>query len=65
MATRKTAIAHRELGVSYHQLINLIRFNKITPPERDTSGHFVWTDRDLERARRALQEMAERKAVAV
>jgi hypothetical protein len=63
MLFRKTAIACRELGISYHRLINLVRFAKIEPPERDSSGHFLWSDRDLERARRALKEMGERKAV--
>ncbi len=58
---RKTPIAARELGISYTNLHNLIRYGKLTPPGRDSSGHFVWTDADLERARVALaqQEVAD------
>jgi hypothetical protein len=54
MHHRKTPIAARELGVSYHRLINLVRFGKIVPPLRDTSGDYLWTDDDLGRARAAL-----------
>jgi hypothetical protein len=55
MTYRKTPAAARELGTTYHKLIGLIRFDKIDPPARDTSGDYVWTDGDLERARRALE----------
>ncbi len=51
---RKTPAAARELGTTYHRLINLIRFDKITSPERDSSGDFLWSDADLDRARQAL-----------
>jgi hypothetical protein len=51
---RKTPVAARELGTTYHRLIGLLRFGKIDPPARDTSGDYVWTDADLERARQAL-----------
>jgi hypothetical protein len=61
MTYRKTPIAARQLDTSYHQLFNLIRFNKIKPPERDTSGHYIWTDGDLARARQAIQESRTRK----
>jgi hypothetical protein len=50
----KTPVAARELGVSYHRLIGLIRFEKIAPPGRDSSGDYAWGAEDLERARRAL-----------
>jgi len=50
-------VAARELGKTYHQLIGLIRFNKIDPPARDSSGDYVWTDADMERARRALAKI--------
>jgi hypothetical protein len=52
---RKTPVAARELRVSYHRLINLMRFGKIDPPERDSSGDYVWTQADLDRAAAALQ----------
>jgi hypothetical protein len=61
---RKTPVAARELGVSYNTLINLLRFDKIDPPGRDSSGDYVWTDGDLERAREALSRLQRRKAVA-
>jgi hypothetical protein len=52
---RKTPVAARELGTTYHRLIGLIRFNKIDPiPARDTSGDFIWGDEDMDRARQAL-----------
>jgi hypothetical protein len=50
----KTTAAARELGVPYHVLIGLIRYGRIDPPAKDSSGDFVWADADLERARQAL-----------
>jgi hypothetical protein len=52
--TRKTPVASQELGVTYHQLMGLIRFNKIKPPARDSSGDYAWSDEDLANARKAL-----------
>ena len=54
MPYRKTTAAAQELGVPYWRLIGLMRYGKITPPSRDTSGDFVWTDADMARARAAL-----------
>jgi hypothetical protein len=50
----KTPVAARHLGVTYHRLIGLIRFSKIDPPQRDSSGDYVWSPADLKRAREAL-----------
>jgi hypothetical protein len=51
----KTPAAARHLGVTYHRLIGLIRFDRISPiPQRDSSGDYVWTADDLARAREAL-----------
>jgi hypothetical protein len=61
--TRKTPVAARELKVSYNTLINLIRFDKITPPDRDSSGDYAWSDEDLQRAREALASRTWRKGV--
>jgi hypothetical protein len=61
MTYRKTTAAARELGISYTRLIGLMRYGKITPPERDTSGDYVWTDDDLARARRALTATRRKK----
>jgi hypothetical protein len=55
MNFHKTPVAAAALGVTYHRLIDLVRFHKITPPHRDTSGHFIWMPADMERARAALQ----------
>jgi hypothetical protein len=61
MRTRKTPIAAIELNVTYHRLVNLLRFGKIKPPGRDTSGHFAWTDADMRRAKKALDSMRARR----
>jgi hypothetical protein len=58
-AYRKTPMAARELNISYTALINLMRYGKVEPPGRDSSGHFVWTDGDLERVRQALAKPRE------
>jgi DNA-binding transcriptional MerR regulator len=50
----KTPVAARQLGITYHRLMGLIRFGKINPPARDSSGDYLWSDTDLERARLAL-----------
>ena len=52
---RKTTVAVRELATTYHRLIGLIRFGKIDPiPGRDSSGDYLWSDEDMQRARQAL-----------
>ena len=51
---RKTPIAAKEVGISYHRLINLIRFGAIMPPEKDSSGDYVWSDSDVEAARKVI-----------
>jgi hypothetical protein len=50
----KTAAVSRELGTTYHRLFGLIRYGKLPPPARDSSGDYVWTRREVERARRML-----------
>jgi hypothetical protein len=54
MHFRKTPAAAQELGISYATLIGLLRYGKIEPPAKDSSGDYVWTDADLARARRAI-----------
>jgi hypothetical protein len=39
----------------------LIRFAKIDPPGRDTSGDYLWFPEDLERARQALATNRQRR----
>jgi hypothetical protein len=59
----KTPIAAKQLGVPVYKLASLIRFQKITPPEKDTSGDYIWAAADIERARAALAQGRSRKAV--
>jgi hypothetical protein len=54
MGTRKTPAAADELGVPYTTLMSLLRYRKIKPPSKDSSGDFQWTDADIKRAREAL-----------
>lgn len=61
MTLRKSRFAAKELGISYHQLFALLRYDRMTPPQKDTSGDYVWTDDDLDAARRALAEMHGRR----
>jgi hypothetical protein len=35
-------------------LSNLLRHGHVTPPVKDSSGDYVWTDADLERVRAVL-----------
>jgi DNA-binding transcriptional MerR regulator len=54
MRFSKTKAVADLLGITYHRLFELIRSNKITPPQKDSSGDYVWTEQDIERARQAL-----------
>lgn len=56
MNTRKSPLAAKELGISFYRLHGLLRARRITPPQKDSSGDYLWTDEDLERARKALAE---------
>ena len=51
---RKSPVAARELGITYHRLISLLRSEKILPPGKDSSGDYLWSDHDLAAAREAL-----------
>src|SRR5262249_43596193 len=57
----KPPAAAHELRTTYHRLIGLLRFQKIEPPERDSSGDYVWSASDLDRARAALQVSRKRQ----
>jgi hypothetical protein len=50
----KSVVAARMLGVSYNSLLNRVRFGFIPKPQTDSSGDFIWSREDLERARVAL-----------
>ncbi len=48
----KTPAVARLLGVTYHVLRGLIRFDKLDPlPSRDSTGDYLWYAEDIERAR--------------
>jgi len=48
----KSPAAARALGVTYHVLRGLLRFDKLDPlPQRDSSGDYLWFPEDMERAR--------------
>jgi hypothetical protein len=57
----KTPVAARRLNVSYSHLMSLLRHGKIRPPEKDSSGDYLWSERDLAVAREALQNQLVRK----
>jgi DNA-binding transcriptional MerR regulator len=51
----KTPTAAIEIGITEANLHYLLRAKKITSPERDSSGHYVWTHKDIQAARSALR----------
>ena len=65
MKLLKTAAAAKELGVEYFGLFNLIRFGKLRPPAKDTSGDYIWSSADLDRVRQVLAAKRKRRAKAV
>jgi hypothetical protein len=54
MAFLKTPAAADLLGVGYWRLIGLLRSKRLAPPQKDSSGDYLWTPEDIERARQAL-----------
>jgi hypothetical protein len=63
MLFRKSTVAAHELGISYHRLISLLRSEKLSRPQKDSSGDYVWTEQDLAAARQALAVDRRRKQV--
>jgi hypothetical protein len=61
---RKTPVAADELGISYYKLMNLLRSRRIPLPVKDSSGDFIWSDQDIENARKALVAGQRRGVVA-
>jgi hypothetical protein len=64
MPYRKTPVAAKEVGLKYHQLIGLLRYGHIDPPQRDSSGDFIWTDEDMARVRAALAARGKREVAS-
>jgi hypothetical protein len=58
----KTPVAARLLRTSYFRVINLVRFDRIKSPRRDSSGDYLWSKGDLARARTALNAAPRRSA---
>jgi hypothetical protein len=42
----------------------MLRYEKIPAPQKDSSGDYVWTDEDLDHARKALAAGRTRQAVS-
>jgi hypothetical protein len=62
--TKTPAVALDRLGVPYHRLFGLLRYGIIpAPATRDSSGHYWWTEQEIERARQAIQERDARRQV--
>jgi hypothetical protein len=64
MSYLKTTFAARQLGIPYWRLFDLIRSGLIPAPEKDSSGDYIWTADDVERARDALATRQRRKEEA-
>ena len=50
----KTPAVADQLGVPYWRLIDMIRARKIKPPQKDTSGDYLWGEPDIAAARAVL-----------
>jgi hypothetical protein len=60
----KGRAAARAAGMGYDRLMGLIRSGRLDPPVKDSSGDYVWTPADLERARQAGKVDRRRKRTA-
>jgi hypothetical protein len=61
MPCLKSRAVADQLGISYYNLFELIRSKHLVPPEKDSSGDYVWTTVDVERARQAIQARQKRR----
>ena len=52
----KTPVAAKQLNITYTRLMSLIRYGKVTPPQKDSSGDYQWTADDLAAVRKILNE---------
>lgn len=57
----KSGAVTRLLGVPYYTLFEMMRGGHLQPPQKDSSGQFVWTEADLERARQAVANRQARR----
>jgi hypothetical protein len=61
MTCLKSRVVADALGISYYNLFELIRSKHLTAPAKDSSGDYVWTPDDIERAREVLIARAKRR----
>jgi hypothetical protein len=64
MSWYKSRVVSNMLGVPYYTLFGLITRGRMAAPAKDSSGDFVWTDADVERARAALAARHQRRRAA-
>jgi hypothetical protein len=57
----KTSVAAKRIGCSYYQLTYLLRTGRIEVA-KDSSGDFIWSDFDLQKAKDLLASMVERRS---
>jgi hypothetical protein len=58
----KTTEVTRILGAGPWEVVGLLRYDRLLPkPEKDSSGDYLWTEADVERARQALRAHRARK----
>jgi hypothetical protein len=62
MPFHKTTSVARLLDVPYSRLFDLLRSRQLAAPQKDSSGDYIWTDEDIERARAALAQRQRRKS---
>jgi hypothetical protein len=62
---QKTPLAAEVLGISESHAHYLIWSKKIRPPQRDSSGDFLWSASDIAAAREALKVDRRRKTPSV
>lgn len=55
----KSPIVARTLGISYPSLIRLIHTDKIPAPAKDTAGDYWWSDQDIARAKKVVEQRKE------
>ena len=61
MAAVKSPIAAQRVGTAYHNLIVFIRTKAIPAQARDSSGHYLWSEDDIKRARQAMADRRRRR----
>jgi hypothetical protein len=58
-----TRAAARQLGVTYTQLIYLINCDRMSPPRKNLSNGYEWSEADIQLARVALEQWRSKNQV--